>query len=192
MVFNMKELKEHSSDWTWNFEDELIKNLDIDRPERCLQCGKCVGDCPGAFASPSYNPRKILMDVFYGHSNLLLKSQEIWDCFLCYNCVAICPETIEIPNIIQQLRKTALEKNYGYDLICNLKDIAFNFINTGSIFFNKALKDKRNKLGLPEERIINPEVVKKLKTLSDITGFSNTVQKMECEKRKHVKREYVY
>ena len=188
----MKELKEDSSVWTWNFEDNLLKDLDIDKPERCLQCGKCVGDCPGAFASPSYNPRKILMDLFYGNSNLLLKSEEIWDCFLCYNCVTICPETIEIPNIIQELRKAALQKNYGYDLICNLREIAVNFIKTGSIFFNKALRDKRKKLGLSEERIIKPEMVKKLEKISELTGFTDTVQKMDCEKRKNEEREYIY
>ncbi|NHI92537.1 MAG: hypothetical protein EAX96_08535 [Candidatus Lokiarchaeota archaeon] len=192
MVFKMKNLKEYSSKWTWQFEDELIKNLDVEKPERCLQCGKCVGDCPAAFASPTYNPRRILMDIFFGHSNILLKSEEIWDCFLCYNCMSICPESIEIPNIIQELRKAALEKSYGYDLICNLEDIALNFINTGSIFFNKSLKDKRKKLGLTEERIINSEMVEKLKLICNITGFSNTVQKLNCEKRKHEKREIMY
>ena len=61
----MKKTSEISTEWTWKFEDELLKDMDIGRPERCLQCGKCVGDCTAAFVSETYNPRKILTDLFY-------------------------------------------------------------------------------------------------------------------------------
>jgi len=188
----MKKTNEKSTDWTWKFEDELLKDLDIENPERCLHCGKCVGDCTAAFVSETYNPRKILTDLFYGDSETLLKSQEIWDCFLCNNCYNLCPESIEIPLIIQKLRKFALKNNFGHDLICNLKEVAEGFINTGSIFTNKALKNKREQFGLSGERKINPKIVEKLKKISDLTGFSDIVKKLDCELKKQKERAKVY
>ncbi|MCR4399300.1 MAG: 4Fe-4S dicluster domain-containing protein [Syntrophomonadaceae bacterium] len=86
----------------------LVPNL-----AQCLTCGKCVGNCPAAAQTPSYNSRQIIQDVLNGRVQRPLQSEEIWRCLWCANCFQVCPVDIHFPLLMMQLRYRAMEQGYG-------------------------------------------------------------------------------
>ena len=183
---------ETSKTWTWQFEDELLDGKLIKRFEGCLQCGKCVGSCPAATISSHYNVRKIIRDLLYGKMDDLLRSKEIWECFLCSNCEVLCPQEEQIPNLIHLLRHEALSKGFGSDLIADLQPLAESFLKTGSIFRNKGIGAIRERLGLEKTRSISQKSINLIRTICDETGFTSTVKNIKNSERKSKPREYIY
>lgn len=175
----MQTNKETSDSWSWNFKDILTKSNLLSKFEKCITCGKCVGDCPASTVSNTFNVRKLIRDMLYGRSDLLLSSEEIWQCFLCYTCEVLCPVQLKIPNLIHLLREKALEENYGYDLIKEIKPMGEHFLKTGTAFKSITIKKTREKIGMPKERIISKESIKYINILCEITGFTETIKKIE-------------
>ncbi len=97
---------------------KLVPNL-----ETCLQCGKCVGVCPVANLSPSYNPRMVINDILRGREDRWLKSEEIWRCFWCANCYTMCPMDIPYPMLMMQMRYLAIANGYGLKYFFSLQAI---------------------------------------------------------------------
>ncbi|MHA1314658.1 MAG: 4Fe-4S dicluster domain-containing protein [Candidatus Helarchaeota archaeon] len=181
-----------SRTWTWEFEDKLLNGSLIKEFESCLQCGKCVGSCPAATVSRHYNVRKIIRDMMYGKAEELLRSQEIWDCFLCNNCEVLCPQDEKIPNLIHVLRHEALSKGYGYDLIVELIPLAEMFLRTGSIMRNKGTHSFREALGMEPERKISSKTIEDMNKLCQKTGFSQLIKQIKDRKNEAGKRKHVY
>ncbi|MGI5942997.1 MAG: 4Fe-4S dicluster domain-containing protein [Pelotomaculaceae bacterium] len=100
---------------------ELVKDFDklVDtyglagNLRQCLACGKCVGDCPAASVSPSYNSRQIIQDVLDGNQKRVLASEEVWHCLWCAGCYRACPSGIYFPMLMMQIRYRAVEAGYG-------------------------------------------------------------------------------
>ncbi|MFX1451004.1 MAG: 4Fe-4S dicluster domain-containing protein [Promethearchaeota archaeon] len=182
----MLKSNETSTIWSFKFKDDLEKSNLLSKFEKCITCGKCVGDCPASTVSNTYNIRKLIRDMLYGRSDLLLSSEEIWECFLCYTCEVLCPVGLKIPNLIHLLREKALEAGYGYDLIQEIKPMGEYFLNTGTVFKNPTIKMVREKLGITKERIITKQALKDLNQICELTGFKDTIKKID-EKVKSVK-----
>ena len=78
----------------------------------CMECGRCTGSCPMVELFPKdFHPHHLLSDLAKDPEKVL-KGPELWFCASCYNCNARCPQALEYPHLIMQLRSLAL-KRYG-------------------------------------------------------------------------------
>lgn len=72
----------------------------------CYQCGKCSAGCPMA-ASMDVQPRQVVRLLQLGMADELLKSRTIWLCASCHMCVDRCPNSINLPGLIENARYEA-------------------------------------------------------------------------------------
>ena len=72
----------------------------------CMQCGVCAGSCP---LGPhwEHSPQKIFMMVRAGKREEVLKSDAMWMCTSCYNCVVRCPRKLPITQIMHGIASYA-------------------------------------------------------------------------------------
>lgn len=79
---------------------------------RCYQCGKCTAGC--ALAEDMDYPPSVAMRMLQTKDvknyDDLLKSETIWLCVSCQNCLTRCPMEIDIPRLMDHLRAKALER----------------------------------------------------------------------------------
>jgi heterodisulfide reductase subunit C len=79
---------------------------------RCYQCGKCSAGC--ALNENMDYPPSVVMRMLQTNSteniNKILRSQAIWLCVSCQNCLTRCPMQIDVPQLMDYLRVQALEK----------------------------------------------------------------------------------
>lgn len=174
--------------WKWSLLDEA-KRWGVQRLEECLSCGACVGACPAARTS-SYNFRKIIRDVMLGNEEKVLSSREIWYCFYCFYCTSKCPSMVEIPYFIMRLRRMAMERGYGGDVLRVLAATSNNLLRHGvSVLpsdYNKmnpasaeeAMVKLREKLGLPPVMKVSEKAMNELNVIFEETGFKGEVEKL--------------
>ena len=65
----------------------------------CMQCGVCAGSCPFG-AHWAHSPQKIFMMIRAGAREAVLRSDSMWLCTSCYNCVVRCPRKLPITQIM--------------------------------------------------------------------------------------------
>ncbi len=75
----------------------------------CMQCGVCAGSCPLGNAW-EHSPQKLFMMIRAGKRDEVLKSDSMWMCTSCYNCISRCPRKLPITHIMHGLA------NYAYRL----------------------------------------------------------------------------
>jgi len=75
---------------------------------RCIQCGKCSAGCP---ISPEMDlqPNQVIHLIQINDPERVLRSEAIWLCASCQTCSVRCPEDIDVAQIMDVLRKVALE-----------------------------------------------------------------------------------
>jgi quinone-modifying oxidoreductase subunit QmoC len=68
----------------------------------CMQCGVCSGSCP---LGPHWEhpPQEIFMMIRAGQRDKVLKSDSMWMCTSCYNCIVRCPRDIPITHVMHGL-----------------------------------------------------------------------------------------
>ncbi len=76
--------------------------------ELCFQCQKCASGCTMA-ADADHTPNQILRMVQLGLEEEVLKSNSIWLCSGCETCGARCPNGIDISELMDALKETAME-----------------------------------------------------------------------------------
>ena len=80
--------------------------------KRCFACGACTDICPVSRENPVYDPRKIIHMIIIGLKERLLSSEMIWECTHCDTCEFVCPEGVQISNVINALREMAIKGEY--------------------------------------------------------------------------------
>jgi heterodisulfide reductase subunit C len=70
----------------------------------CFQCQKCSSGCPIA-ATADIKPHELVRLVQLGDRDAVLSSRMIWECTSCQTCVTRCPQAVELPAIIDALRR---------------------------------------------------------------------------------------
>lgn len=83
-----------------------------DRMALCMQCGTCSGSCPIG-PQMDFGPRKLFMMVRAGMKEAVLKSNTIWNCVSCYNCVVRCPRKVPVKYILHGLATVAVREGYA-------------------------------------------------------------------------------
>lgn len=90
---------------------DILKHTGVD-VLRCYQCGKCTAGC--VLASEMNFPPSFLMRLLQtgtaDNFERILRSNTIWLCLNCENCVGRCPMEIDIPKIMDYLREQSLNK----------------------------------------------------------------------------------
>jgi heterodisulfide reductase subunit C len=70
----------------------------------CFQCQKCSSGCPIA-ATADIKPHELVRLVQLGERDAVLSSGMIWECTSCQTCVTRCPHAVELPAIVDTLRR---------------------------------------------------------------------------------------
>ena len=93
--------------------DKILEDLlDFEKLKYCNGCGICTGSCPIAKILPEYyNPRILLHSLPLGDDKVL-KSPQLWLCAWCYRCYRRCPQSLNLPEIFQVVRRYAVESGY--------------------------------------------------------------------------------
>ncbi len=72
----------------------------------CMQCGVCAGSCPFG-AHWEHTPQKLFHMIRAGQRDEVLKTDSMWMCTSCYNCVVRCPRQLPITTIMHGLASYA-------------------------------------------------------------------------------------
>ena len=186
-------MKESNIDWLPGFDkkfDELTHGMVSDL-EKCIQCGKCTAQCPAAKLS-AYNPRRIIRDIRMGNVEKVISSQELWLCFFCSGCYAVCPQDINFPFAVSMLRYAALAKGYGWEEVKKIKDpYAQDYYNSGlSVGYkenNPGIKKNvsknsgtdgdiesvRKQMGVEHKRKVSKKGLGEIRFIADATGMTD-------------------
>ena len=203
-------MKESNIDWLPGFDkkfDELTHGMVSDL-EKCLQCGKCTAQCPAAKLS-AYNPRRIIRDIRMGNVEKVISSQELWLCFFCSGCYAVCPQDINFPFAISMLRYAALAKGYGWEEVKKIKDpYAQDYYDTGlSVGYKENnpgvkknvaknsgtdgdIESVRKQMGIEPKRVVSDKGLSEIRFISDATGMTDLFA--EINHKKGVEKKWNY
>jgi len=88
-------------------KDESGKDL-----YECFSCGTCTAGCPERELDPMYSPRKVIKNVLLGMKEQVFCNKFVEICSTHYQCITQCPQGVEIPRLMNAIKKLA-EKN-GY------------------------------------------------------------------------------
>ena len=80
--------------------------------ERCYQCGKCSAGCPlvADMDITSSAAMRMLQTEDPALEEELLRSEAIWLCASCEMCISRCPMQVDIPEVMDFLRRRSLER----------------------------------------------------------------------------------
>ena len=86
-----------------------VLGLSGENVSRCIQCGKCSAGCP---ISPEMDlqPNQVIHLIQINDPERVLRSHTIWLCASCQTCSVRCPEDIDVAQIMDSLRKLAVEE----------------------------------------------------------------------------------
>jgi Fe-S oxidoreductase len=108
---------ELTADWNRMFEQRVIFDYDTSTLDKvrdvegaesigwCYQCGQCVPVCP-VDAVGEYGPMRTFKDLLMGKD--LFKSDELWKCTTCMNCLRVCPKSVDMVKIMPAIREEAV------------------------------------------------------------------------------------
>lgn len=170
---------------------DLVPNL-----RECLSCGKCVGGCPVAAISPSFNPRQIIRDVLAGTSERFLDSEEIWRCFWCANCYMGCPADIHFPLLMMQIRYRAIERRYGLKYFLPFKKFALRARDDGLTFVpspknRERIMRLRAGMGMSPWPEVSEKARAEYRALFELTGTTAYLEAVDEESEKPVRFAYL-
>jgi len=90
---------------------DIKKNTKVN-VNRCYQCGKCSAGCAVA-EEMDYPPSRVMRMLQTNDAENyreILSSEAIWLCVSCQNCLTRCPMEIDIPQLMDFLRKQAIQE----------------------------------------------------------------------------------
>ena len=93
------------------YQNDFLKEVEANVEEgnwvkMCMQCGVCAGSCPLG-AAWEHPPQEIFMMIRAGKRDEVLKSESMWMCTSCYNCIVRCPRELPITHIMHGLANYA-------------------------------------------------------------------------------------
>ena len=141
----------------------------------CFQCGTCTASCPSG-KNTAYRTRKIMRMAQLGLKDMIIESEDLWQCTTCYTCEERCPRGVPIVDVVIALRNIAVANGKMYDAHKKTADNLVKFGHTVSI--NDKVKAQRAELGLPE---VPPTVLANEKAKADLdaifeaTGFVSLI-----------------
>ena len=141
----------------------------------CFQCGTCTAGCPSG-KNTAYRTRKLMRMAQLGLKDMIIESEDLWQCTTCYTCEERCPRGVPIVDVVIALRNIAVANGKMYDAHKKTADNLVKFGHTVSI--NDKVKAQRAELVLPE---VPPTVLANEKAKADLdaifeaTGFGKLI-----------------
>ncbi|MFX0002662.1 MAG: 4Fe-4S dicluster domain-containing protein [Candidatus Hodarchaeota archaeon] len=146
---------------------KLIMDVHVssDKIKYCYQCSRCTDNCPVAtVANPFYenvfDPRLIVLGTLLGYKDVVMslagsKSAIIpWGCTVCDTCDTVCPQKIEVTEIITLAKNVTTGAGLAPDnVVAQAKTV---FENGKAIPSQPAIERRREQLGLPA--VVAPDV----------------------------------
>ncbi|MCL4467092.1 MAG: heterodisulfide reductase-related iron-sulfur binding cluster [Chloroflexi bacterium] len=77
----------------------------------CYQCRKCTAGCPLSEAM-DLAPNQVVRAIQLGQTDLVFDSTTIWLCSGCETCVTRCPQRVDLPKMMDALRRAALKAGH--------------------------------------------------------------------------------
>ncbi len=175
----------------------------------CMQCGVCSGSCP---FGPHWEhpPQEIFMMIRAGEREEVLKSDSMWMCTSCYNCIVRCPRGLPITHIMHGLAHYAERlglaprenptRKFALKFWDNLTQtgrvnelklgLALYFMNGFGEGIKTALKMKDVGMGMMKTKRLNPMEIIGGHKCKDAAGLKKILAKArEIEEAKTVKVE---
>jgi heterodisulfide reductase subunit C len=90
-----------------NLAEQIYEETGAD-VRACYQCLKCSGGCPVAFAM-DYPPSQVMRLIQFGQEERVLQCNTYWICASCQTCNVRCPNDIDIPHVMDNLKQRALK-----------------------------------------------------------------------------------
>lgn len=168
----------------------------INDMEKCLQCGKCVGTCPAAAVAP-YNSRQMIHAIKMGNIDEVIASEELWLCFFCSSCYAVCPKDINFPFTVAMLRYASLYAGIGWEFVAKLLPYAWDYYGKGQtvqpaernpnaikrLAENSGTSGKmeqiRRKMGMVPRRRVSERALAEIQFISDVSGMTDRLEKIK-------------
>lgn len=72
----------------------------------CYQCGKCSAGCPVSHAM-DIMPREVIRLMQLGLWDEVLDAKTPWLCASCSTCVSRCPQDVDLPALMEEVRRSS-------------------------------------------------------------------------------------
>ena len=142
---------------------KLIMDVHIgsDKIKYCYQCNRCTDNCPVAYVQNpfhiavgnAFDPRLIVLTTLLGYKDVVMavagtKSALIpWGCTVCDTCDTVCPQAIEVTEIITLAKNVTTGAGLAPDnVVAQAKAV---FESGKAIPSQPAIERRREQLGLP-------------------------------------------
>ncbi len=124
-----------------------VRGTPAEVPQACYNCGTCSAGCPVTERRPEFFPRRIVRLSALRLEECLLEDPTLWLCSDCHLCAQRCPQGIDIPHLITQLRNRATAAGKVHpSYLAQLAEIA----STGRVYeVDEFENENRESLGLP-------------------------------------------
>lgn len=123
----------------------------------CFQCGKCTATCPVRRIEGSYKPTQIIQATLLGLRDVVLSSDIIWLCAVCYSCTERCPQGVRPTDVIRAIRNLAVREGRIHPFF-RLQGRAI--VNLGRIFEDEDfVNEMRADMGLPPLPPVNRDEI---------------------------------
>ena len=107
-----------------------------------------------------------------------MKLDEVWSCFLCYDCLKLCPHNINIPEVIIGLRRSLAYEGSAGEAYGKTALYLENMLRYGRIV-SVAKTHIRKLLNLSEDHNMPREALNKFRTLAEASGFKEEVETLK-------------
>ncbi|NPV30620.1 MAG: 4Fe-4S binding protein [Firmicutes bacterium] len=186
--------KERGQEWISDFYEKLEATGLVKDLEKCMACGKCVGGCPAAALTETYNSRRIIRDVLFGNAARLLSGEEIWQCFWCKTCYVSCPHDVDPAMLILALRFQALARGYGARYAAGFKRFAERLYQYGLSFVPgekrmERIREGREKLDLPP-LVLEEKALEELRVIFEATGAKEWISGLDAREDRPLELAY--
>ena len=149
------------------FEDPRSEGINL---LRCMQCGRCTGGCPAAAVFPDFSPRRIMLDLYEGKIEELLKGDMIWQCGQCYTCHLRCPRGNSPATIILILREISLKRGFAKDKVKKIADKCSVLMWTKGVNFQE-----------DGTRELPPEAADEVREVLKKSGYDKLLKDLEVD-----------
>jgi len=150
----------------------------------CYQCGKCSSGCPVVEEMDMF-PHIAIHLASLGLEEKVLNTETIWICASCYACAVKCPNDIEIPDIMNQLKQMAVEKGLKpkrNDIYKFHKTFTKDILRRGRVHEFRIMLEYNLRLGKPfKNAMLGPKMLFKNKLHflppKAVRGFKKLIKK---------------
>jgi heterodisulfide reductase subunit C len=129
-------------------------HIGSDAIKYCYQCSNCTDNCPIAtvkseFYTNPFDPRLVVMATLLGYKTAAVELglPTIWNCQVCDTCDVVCPQNIEVTEILTLAKNISASLGNAPDHI-NAQAKAI-LENGKAIPSQPAIERRREQMGLP-------------------------------------------